>query len=257
MQKSEGAIGIKRWPNRKTTENKLRQYNYMEYNTVRDYLQIKEYGRNVKKMVSYIISVEDREKRTQLAKTTVRVMSQLNPSSKDTEDYWHKLWDHLYIISDFKLDIDSPYPMPERSMLLIKPEPIAYPKNKIRFRHYGKTIERMIAKACEMEDGDEKQAFVSVIGNHLKKLYITWNRDSVDDQLIIDQLAMLSNGKLKMDENFELTKTHEIIHQNSQAPVDTSLTPLRFNSKNYKNNKKKSNNQSNKSKPFKKKFPQK
>jgi hypothetical protein len=237
----------------------------MEYNTVRDYLQIKEYGRNVKKMVSYILSVEDREKRSQLAKTTIRVMSQLNPTSKDADDYWHKLWDHLFIISDFKLDIDSPYPMPERTILLIKPEPIAYPKNKIRFRHYGKTIERMIAKACDMEDGDEKQAFVSVIGNHLKKLYITWNRDSVDDQLIIDQLALLSNGKLKLDENFELAKTHEIIHQNSQAPVDTSLAPLRMNSKNYKGKKKMSNNnnnnnnnnQSNKPKPFKKKFPQK
>lgn len=229
----------------------------MEYNTIRDYLPLKEYGRNVKKMVSYILTVEDREKRTQLAKTTIRVMSQLNPASKDTEDYWHKLWDHLFILSDFKLDIDSPFPMPERSILSSKPEPILYPKNRIRFRHYGKTIERMIAKACNMEDGSEKQAFVSVIGNHLKKLYITWNRDSVDDQLIIDQLALLSNGKLKMDENFELAKTHEIIHQNNQAPIDTSLIPLRNNSKNYKNKKSNNNNQSNKSKNFKKKFPQK
>lgn len=231
----------------------------MEYNTIRDYIPIKEYGRNVIKMISYIKSVEDREKRTQLAKGTIRVMSQLNPASKDSEDYWHKLWDHLFILSDFKLDIDSPFPMPESTILTQKPDPIKYPKSKIRFRHYGKTIERMIAKACDMEEGEEKQVFVSVIGNHLKKLYITWNRDSVDDQLIIDQLALLSNGKLKLNENFELTKTHEIIHQNSQAPVDTSLSPLRNNSKNYKNKKKISNgpNPANKSKNFKKKFPQK
>jgi len=232
----------------------------MEYNTIRDYLPLKEYGRNVKKMISHILTVEDREKRTKLCESTINVMSQLNPTGKDTDDYWHKLWDHLYILSNFKLDIDSPFPMPEATILSKKPEPIAYPKNRIRFRHYGKTIERMIAKANGMEEGEEKQAFVSVIGNHLKKLYITWNRDSVNDELIIEQLALLSNGKLIMDRNFELTKTHEIISQNSQAPVDTSLSSIRSNYKNYKNKKKSNNsnnNQSNKSKNFKKKFPQK
>lgn len=228
----------------------------MEYNTGRDYLPIKEYGRNVKKMVSHILTIENREKRTQLAKSTVKVMSQLNPNNKDSEDYWHKLWDHLFIISDFKLDIDSPYPMPEPSMLAKRPDPIAYPKSRIRFRHYGKIIEQMIAKASQMDDGEEKQAFVAVIGNHLKKLYITWNMDSVSDELIIDHLELLSNGKLKLDVNFQLTKTQDIIIQNNQAPVDTSLLSLRSLARN--NNKKKggqqSNQKNNNQKNFKKKF---
>jgi hypothetical protein len=230
----------------------------MEYNTVRDHLPIREYGRNVKKMISYLLTIEDREKRTILAKSTIKVMSQLNPGNKDTQDYWHKLWDHLYIISDFKLDVDSPFPIPESSILAKRPEPMPYPKNKIRFRHYGKTIERMIAKACSMEDGPEKQEFVKVIGNHLKKLYITWNRDSVNDELIVDHLALLSNGKLILEENHQLTKTHDIIVQNNQAPADTSMTPIRNNrsKSNNNNNRKKVGGQSN-SKPFKKKYQQK
>ncbi len=216
----------------------------MEYNTGRDLLPIKEYGRNVGKMIEYILSVDDREKRTLLAKSTIMVMSQLNPSNKDAEDYWHKLWDHLHILSDFKLDVDSPYPKPEETILTKRPELIDYPKNRIRYRHYGKTIERMIAKACEMEDGPEKQAFVSVIGNHLKKLYITWNRDSVNDELIVDHLATLSLGQLRLDDSYQLTKTHDIIVQNNQAPVDTSLLSLKsLARKNNNNNKKKSNNQ--------------
>ncbi|MEI6347825.1 MAG: DUF4290 domain-containing protein [Bacteroidota bacterium] len=227
----------------------------MEYNTVRDFLAIREYGRNVKKMVTYLLTVEDREKRTQLANSTIKVMSQLNTASKDTQDYWHKLWDHLYILSDFKLEVDSPYPMPESTILTKKPDPISYPKNKIRFRHYGKTIERMIAKACLMDDGEEKQAFVSVIGNHLKKLYITWNRDSVNDELIFDQLALLSGGRLRLDENSQLTRTHDIIVQNNQAPADTSNIANRSRMNNN-NNRKKSNGQS-KLKPYKKKYQQK
>jgi hypothetical protein len=231
----------------------------MEYNTGRDILPIKEYGRNVQKMISHILTIEDREKRSLLAKSTVKVMSQLNPSNKDAEDYWHKLWDHLHILSNFQLDIDAPYPKPEETILTKRPELIDYPKNKIRYRHYGKTIERMITKACEMEEGEEKQAFVAVIGNHLKKLYITWNRDSVNDELIIDHLATLSLGRLKLEESYQFTRTHDIIVQNTQAPVDTSLTPLKNPSRNKNNNnnkKKMMNNQSNnKNKPaFKKKF---
>lgn len=224
----------------------------MEYNTVRDFLPLKEYGRNVKKMISYLLTVEDRERRSQLAKSTIKVMSQLNSGNKETEDYWHKLWDHLHILSDFKLDVDSPYPIPEKSILTRKPDPMPYPKNKIRFRHYGKTIERMISKACAMEEGQEKQAFVAVIGNHLKKLYITWNRDSVDDGLIIDHLALLSNGLLKLEDSYQLARTHDIIVQNNQAPVDTSMTPLKNRSKSTNNRKK--GTQLSKQKPFKKKF---
>lgn len=226
----------------------------MEYNTGRDYLSIKEYGRNVKKMVSHVLTIEDREKRSQLAKSIVKVMSQLNPNNKDSDDYWHKLWDHLYIISDFKLDIDSPYPMPEPSMLAKRPEPIAYPKNKIRFRHYGKTIEQMIAKASKMEEGEERKAFIAVIGNHLKKLYITWNRDSVSDDLIIDHLALLSNGNLKLDENHQLAKTHDIIVQNNQAPIDTSLISLKASARNKKKGGQQNNQKNNNQKNFKKKY---
>lgn len=226
----------------------------MEYNTVRDFLPIKEYGRNVKKMISYLLTVEDREKRTLLAKSTIKVMSQLDSANKDTIDYWQKLWDHLHILADFKLDVDSPYPIPEKTLLSKRPEPMPYPKNKIRFRHYGKTIERMISKACAMDEGPEKQAFIVVIGNHLKKLYITWNRDSVDDGLIVDHLALLSNGQLKLQENHQLARTHDIIVQNNQAPADTSMNSLKNNRLKNNNNNRKKGVPPTKQKPFKKKF---
>lgn len=186
----------------------------MDYNTSLDKIIIKEYGRNVQKMISQTLVIESKEVRTLMAKAIIRVMSQLNPNGKDSVDYWHKLWDHLFIMSNFELDIDSPYPMPDRNKLDVKPEPLPYPKNKIKFPPYGKNIEVMIAKAIEFEEGVEKETFIGDIANHLKKQYLNWNRDSVNDALITEHLKILSDGKLNLSENFKFVNTREVLLQN-------------------------------------------
>ena len=183
----------------------------MEYNTDRSKMNISEYGRNIQKMIEYIISVEDREKRNKLARATINVMGQLNPHLRDVNDFKHKLWDHLFIMSDFRLDVDSPYPVPSREILTRKPEPLEYATNNVTFKHYGRHIERIIEKACELEEGDVKDALVKLIANHLKKSYLTWSRDSVTDEEIAEHLNILSNGRLKLQDNIRLSETNEIL----------------------------------------------
>ncbi len=186
----------------------------MDYNTSLDKIIIKEYGRNVQKMISQTLLIESKEVRTMMAKAIIRVMSQLNPNGKDSVDYWHKLWDHLFIMSNFELDIYSPYPMPDKNKLEIKPAPLPYPKNKIKFPPYGKNIEVMISKAIEFEEGEEKEAFIGDIANHLKKQYLNWNRDSVNDTLITEHLKILSDGKLTLSAGFKFVNTREVLLQN-------------------------------------------
>ena len=139
-------------------------------------------------MIEHIQTIESREKRNQLAKATIQVMGQLNPHLRDINDFKHKLWDHLFIMSNFELDVDSPYPIPSEETLTRKPEKLKYPSNHIKIRHYGRHIEEMIAKASEYEEGEEKKALVKMIANHLKKSYLTWNRDSVTDEEIASHL---------------------------------------------------------------------
>jgi len=186
----------------------------MEYNTERPKLVIAEYGRNIQRMIDYAISIEDREKRSKTARIIVNIMAQMNPHIRENEDYMHKLWDHLYYISDFKLDVDSPYPPPARDTFQKKPERIPYSDNKITFRHYGKYIEKLIEKISEMEDSDEKAYMIHVIANHLKKSYLNWNRDSVNDETIFKHLEELSGGKLKLTEDQQLLSTNEILSRN-------------------------------------------
>jgi len=182
----------------------------MEYNSQRSKMNISEYGRNIQKMIEHIMSVEDREKRNQLAKATIQVMGQLNPHLRDVNDFKHKLWDHLFIMSDFKLDVDSPYPIPSRETLKKKPERLSYASNNITFRHYGRHIERMIEKAKDFPEGEEKEALVKMVANHLKKSYLTWNRDAVTDEEIASHLAKLSDGQLNLD-NIRLSNTQDIL----------------------------------------------
>lgn len=183
----------------------------MEYNTSRNKLFIPEYGRNIQKMIEYTVSIEDREKRSRMAETIISIMGQIHPQLRDIGDFQHKLWDHLFIISNFKLDIDAPYPPPTLETLSNKQQKTEYNKNNIRFRHYGKNIELMIHKAIEYEDGQEKDALTTTIANHLKKLYLTWNRDSVNDEQIEQHLSLLSNGKLKLSKNTKLNLTSDIL----------------------------------------------
>lgn len=188
----------------------------MEYNTQREHLTIPEYGRNIQKMVQHAISIKDKEERNKCAKTIVDVMGELNPHLRDVADFKHKLWDHLFIISDFKLDIESPFDLPTIESVNKIPEKITYPDKAYKHRHYGKTIVSMIAKALEYKEGPEKEALIVIIANHLKKSYLTWNRDSVDDKKIIDDLDELSGGKLKLPEGFEFADMGHITPQGRQ-----------------------------------------
>lgn len=185
----------------------------MEYNTSRNKLVIAEYGRNVQKMVEYAITLEDREKRTRLANLIVNVMAQLNPGIREMSDYQQKLWDHLHIISDFRLDVDSPYPVPDKSVLENKPERLPYHNNGIRFRHYGKNIENIIEGVVKEEEGPKKDELIKMVANQLKKSYLMWNRESVTDEVIAAHLADLSGGRLILPEGTVLARTHDILQK--------------------------------------------
>ena len=187
----------------------------MEYNTQREKLAISEYGRNLQKMINHIMTVTDREKRTKYAHAIVDIMAQMN-NLKDSPDFRHKLWDHLFIMSDFKLDVDSPFGMPDPKTLAKKPNSLNYPHGGIRYHHYGRNIQLIIEKAVELEDGPEKEALTKLIANHLKKSYLTWNRESVNDDLITNHLAVLSHGKLELAEDEQLNKTSEILARNKR-----------------------------------------
>lgn len=182
----------------------------MDYNTERVKMAIPEYGRNVQRMVEFAVSVNDRDERNRVARAIISVMGQLNPHLRDVTDFKHKLWDHLFIISDFKLEVDSPYPIPNAETFKTKPDKVNYPDKKIKYRHYGKILEKIIEKAIEFEEGDEKKALTELIANAMKKSYLTWNRDSVTDEVIFDQLLELSKGKLRVDSSVKLSQPNEL-----------------------------------------------
>ncbi len=193
----------------------------MEYNSQRENLSISEYGRHIQKMVQSVVAEKDKEVRNKQAKAIIDVMGQLNPHLRDVADFKHKLWDHLFIISDFKLDVDSPFPKPTEESLEVKPKKLAYPAQNIKYRHYGRTNQIMIEKAIEFPEGPEKEALIMTIANHLKKSYVTWNRDAVADEKIINDLTELSGGKLKLDPNTVLTDTSEILAANKRKKKST------------------------------------
>lgn len=182
----------------------------MDYNTQRKKLVLPEYGRHIQQMVDHITNLEDREERNRLAKSLITIMGNLNPHLRDVNDFRHKLWDHLFIMSDFKLDIDSPFPKPDLQKYSEKPRKVPYPNNPIRFKHYGRIIEQMIERAIEMEDGPEKEAFKQLIANQMKKANITWNKDSVSDEDIFRDMEHLSNGKLVMAPGSKLVDKREL-----------------------------------------------
>ncbi len=175
---------------------------------------IPEYGRNIQEMILFTCTVEDREKRNKAAKFIVNIMAQMHPQVKDTIDYKRKLWDHMYIISNFQLDVDSPFPPPPPLTLSEKPEKISYHDKEIEFKHYGKNIAMIIEKATEFPEGPEKDALVKAIAIHLKKSYLNWNRESVTDELIEEHLKILSKGQLKLKEDVRLTTTSDLLARN-------------------------------------------
>lgn len=183
----------------------------MEYNTQREHLVIPEYGRNLQKIVQVAINTEDRDKRTQIAYLIVDIMAQLHANVKDSPELRHKLWDHLHIMSDFQLDVDGQFPPPDEEVLTKDPERLTYPKKDMRFSYYGKNIELIINKVSESDDIENRHAVAKILGNHLKKTYLTWNRDSVDDNLIKKHLADLSHGELTLSEEDQLINTYEVV----------------------------------------------
>ena len=188
----------------------------MEYNTARNRLVIPEYGRNIQRMIEYAISLTDREERNKAARSIVAVMGYLNPQLQTVVDFKHKLWDHLFIISDFKLDVDSPYPIPAKETLRVKPQRVPYPNSNIRYKYYGKTMEEMIRKIALLEDGPKKEAITQNVANFMKMSYLTWNKDTVDDSTILGHLDELSKGKAKLAETVRLNHTNELLALNRE-----------------------------------------
>lgn len=180
---------------------------------------VPEYGRNIQAMIEHLFTIEDRIQRTQAAYYIVSIMAQMNPQVRESSDYMHKLWDHLFIISRFRLDVDSPYEMPKPDVISKKPRHIGYNQNSIRFGHYGHYTESLIQKAKYYEDGDEKNALIQAIANYMKKQYLSWNRDSVTDETIAANLNELSGGRLTLAEDSKLVSTTEILSKSGLNPA--------------------------------------
>ncbi len=184
-----------------------------DYNTQRKKMSLPEYGRNVLKMIEHIKTIKDPDERNQAAKTIIQIMGNLNPNLAQVTDFRHKLWDHLMIIADFDLNVDSPYPAPDRSKLDAKPNRVPYHNGDIRYAHYGRIVPALIEAASAMEDGEEKDYLTALILNQMKKDYLTWNKATVADDLIIRDLMDMSGNRLKVPENFRMPDVRELLAQ--------------------------------------------
>ncbi len=181
----------------------------LEYNTEREHLTLREYGRNVQNLVKFIREEEDKEKRNKHAKLLVELMKAVNPElSKEASEYAQKVWDDLFIISKFDLDIDAPFPIPEATILDKKPEKMGYQSNNIKFRHYGRSVEILIENAVKIEDPAEKEGAVVAIGKLMKSFYQTWNKDTIDDAVVLKNIKQLSKDQLDID--LEKVKEHNL-----------------------------------------------
>lgn len=202
----------------------------LEYNSGRTHLRMPEYGRNVQKMVEHALTVEDKNERNQIAKNIIAVMGNMSPHLRDVSDFQHKLWDQLFIISDFQLDVDSPFPKPTKELLQERPEPLKYPQNHPKYRFYGNNIQLMINEAMDLDEGDLKEALILNIANHMKKCYLNWNKDSVKDEIIFQHLIELSNGKIKLKtEEEELRQASDLV---KKKPRNTVKKGTKNNNKN-------------------------
>jgi len=169
----------------------------MEYNTTRNHLIMREYGRHIQKMIEYLLALEDSEKRQRNAQAVIELMGFLNPHLKNVEDFRHKLWDHLFLISDFKLEVASPYPIPTRETLRARPQPLRYPKRYPKFSHMGKNLEIVINKALAEENPDKRNGFANAIAYYMKLAYNNWHKETVHDDAIQQELSNLTNGQLE------------------------------------------------------------
>lgn len=212
----------------------------MEYNTSQPRLIIPEYGRNVQKMVDYLSTIEDREERNLQTQNLIEIIGNLNPQIRDVPDFKHKLWDHLFIMSDFKLDADSPYPVPVPETLTEKPAHVDYPTKSARFRHYGNVLKDMVKHCMTLEEGEYKDRLVDAVANHMKKTYLIWNKDTVENDVILKEITKLSDGTL------DLSKV-VLLEQKEMARTQTPINKRNNNARSNRNN----NNNNNKRKKFK------
>jgi len=210
--------------------------NYLEYNSQREHLIIPEYGRYVQKLINQITAIEDREKRNKGARYVISVLGNLNPHLRDVPDFQHKLWDQLFIMSDFKLDIDSPFPIPTRDVVQLKPERLSYPQNFPKYRFYGNNIKYMIDVARKWEEGELKNALIIVIANHMKKCFLSWNKDTVTDEVIFNHLLELSNGELNLTAmKEELSTSQNLMKVNKKQSNKTQFFTKNETSTNNRN----------------------
>lgn len=207
----------------------------LEYNTERSHLIIPEYGRHFQKMVDHAVSIEDREERNKIAKSIIDVMGNLQPHLRDVPDFQHKLWDQLFIMSDFKLDVDSPFPITSKEALQERPEALEYPQNYPKYRFYGNNIKRMVDVAVEWEKGDMRDGLEYAIANHMKKCYLNWNKDVVDDTAIFKHLVELSDGKINLTaEETTLTDSGQFLK--NRVAKTPKYTSSKKNHRNTNNN---------------------
>ncbi len=215
----------------------------MEYNTTRNDMSMREYGRHIQKMVEYLLTIQDKEKRQQQTQIVIELMGFLNPHLKNVEDFRHKLWDHLFYISDFKLDVDSPYPIPKKETYKQKPDPLPYPKRHPKFSHLGKNLEIIIDKALKEEDPEKKAGFANAIAYYMKLAYSNWHKELVHDDAIRSELNNITGGEL------EFSNTPYIKHRNQNFERDEyrSNTGRRqnFGGRNNNNNNRDSRNRNN------------
>lgn len=203
----------------------VEEVSYLEYNSQRSHLIIPEYGRHLQKLIDQATAIADKEERNQAARYIISVMGSLNPHLRDVPDFQHKLWDQLFIMSDFNLDVDSPYPIPSKDILTQKPDRLKYPQNFPKYRFYGNNIKYMIDVANSWEESDLKNALVLVIANHMKKCYLSWNKDTVSDEVIFEHLLELSNGKLNLSKsNEELSNTNDLMKVNKKVSNKTQFS---------------------------------
>lgn len=217
------------------------------YNTLESQVVLKEYGRNVQKLVEHLKTIEDKEERNQKASTLVDLMRQINPSVKDTPEATQKLWDDLHIISDFSLEIDGPFPTPEREILYKKPDRVPYATNSITFKHFGLNIELLIAKAITMEDAEEQEAAIIHIGKLMKTFFYSYNKDIMEDDVVFANIRKLSKNKLTID--MEKVKEGNLFEpQKRESRSGRNAISSNNNRRNSNNNNRRNNNNNNRRK---------
>jgi hypothetical protein len=206
----------------------------MEYNTTREKLILPEYGRNVQNMIAHAMEIEDKSERNSAAQAIIEVMGQLNPHLRDVDDYRPKLWTHLFVMSDFNLDVDSPYEIPNKEVLSEKPDIMLYPKGKIKYGHYGKYTQNILSEAKDIKDPEAKAALKKSMSNFMKIQYLTHNNNAVENHVIAENIKELSNNELILENPDDLTNTNVILRTIGQNKKNSRTN----NNNNYKSKKK-------------------